>query len=84
MEMPLRQRKTQQDRRFSLLHGLRGGNLLQLSPAATGAKIMSTTSATPPRRIAAAIIAILFTVAIHGGWLSGMDRDAIAVISPQA
>ncbi len=37
------------------------------------------TSIIASRRIAAAIIAIVATAAMHGGWLSGMDRDAIAV-----
>lgn len=32
-----------------------------------------------PRRIISAIVAIAFTVALHGSWLSGMDRDAAAV-----
>ncbi len=36
-----------------------------------------------PRRIISAIVAIAFTVALHGGWLSGMDRDAVAVTSQQ-
>ena len=31
------------------------------------------------RRIVSAIVAVAFTVALHGGWLSGMDRDAVAV-----
>ncbi len=31
------------------------------------------------RQIVSAIVAVAITVAIHGGWLSGMDRDAIAV-----
>ena len=32
-----------------------------------------------PRRIIFAVVAVAFTIAIHGGWLSGMDRDAVAV-----
>ena len=31
-----------------------------------------------PRNIISAVVAIAFTVAIHGGWLTGMDRDALA------
>ncbi len=31
------------------------------------------------RQIVSAIVAVAITVAIHGGWLSGMDRDAVAV-----
>lgn len=31
------------------------------------------------RNIAAAAIAIVATIAFHGGWLNGMDADAIAV-----
>jgi hypothetical protein len=31
------------------------------------------------RRIVSAIVAVALTVAIHGGWLAGMDRDAAAV-----
>jgi hypothetical protein len=30
------------------------------------------------RRIIAAVIALVATAAVHGGWLSGMDRDAAA------
>ena len=30
------------------------------------------------RRILAAVIAIVATAALHGGWLTGMDRDAVA------
>ena len=33
------------------------------------------------RRIASAALAIVFTLAVHGAWLGGMDRDTIAVIS---
>jgi hypothetical protein len=29
-------------------------------------------------RILAAVFAILATVALHGGWLNALDRDAIA------
>ncbi len=32
------------------------------------------------RQIVSAIAALAITVAIHGGWLRGMDRDAVAVI----
>ncbi len=32
------------------------------------------------RRIFAAVVAVLATAAVHGGWLSGMDRDAVATI----
>jgi len=32
-------------------------------------------------RIASAALAIVFTLAVHGAWLGGMDRDAIAVTS---
>jgi hypothetical protein len=34
------------------------------------------------RNIAAAAIAIVATIAFHGGWLSGVDADAIAVTAP--
>ena len=33
-------------------------------------------------RIASAALAIVFTLAVHGAWLGGMDRDAIAVTKP--
>jgi hypothetical protein len=36
------------------------------------------TSNPASRRIIAAALAIVATVAVHGGWLNGMDRDAIA------
>jgi hypothetical protein len=29
-------------------------------------------------RIVAAVLAIVATAAVHGGWLSDMDRDAVA------
>jgi hypothetical protein len=31
-------------------------------------------------RIICGFLAVLITAAVHGGWLSGMDRDAVAVI----
>lgn len=31
-----------------------------------------------PRRILAAVMAILATAALHAGWLNALDRDAIA------
>jgi hypothetical protein len=31
------------------------------------------------RKFAALMIAVVATVAVHGGWLKAMDRDAIAV-----
>jgi hypothetical protein len=34
------------------------------------------------RNLTAAMMAIAFTVALHGGWLAAMDRDAIAVTTP--
>ena len=40
---------------------------------------MFRTSISPRSQIIAAVVAIAFTVAIHGGWLSGMDRDAVAI-----
>jgi hypothetical protein len=39
---------------------------------------MSATSINS-RRIVSAVIALALTAAIHGGWLTGMDRDAVAV-----
>jgi hypothetical protein len=38
------------------------------------------TSNPASRRILAAVVAIVATAAVHGGWLAGMDRDAIATI----
>jgi hypothetical protein len=35
-------------------------------------------------RIFAALIAIVATAAVHGGWLAGMDRDAVATIQSAA
>ncbi len=32
------------------------------------------------RHVVSAIAAVVITFAIHGGWLRGMDRDAVAVI----
>ena len=37
------------------------------------------TSNIASRRIVAAVIALVATAAMHGAWLSGMDRDAAAV-----
>ena len=45
---------------------------------------MTSNSNTHSRRIASAALAIVFTLAVHGAWLGGMDRDAIAVTSPRA
>ena len=41
-----------------------------------------TSKSTLSRNIVAAAIAIVATVAFHGGWLSGMDVDAVAVTTP--
>jgi len=32
------------------------------------------------RRVTCAFLAVLLTAGVHGGWLRGMDRDAIATI----
>ena len=45
---------------------------------------MSASPINPPRRLVSAAIAIVLTVGIHGAWLRGMDRDAVAVISARA
>ncbi|HEY0445380.1 MAG TPA: hypothetical protein VGD19_02900 [Allosphingosinicella sp.] len=37
------------------------------------------TSIFSTRNLSWALIAIFATVALHGGWLAGMDRDALAV-----
>ena len=37
---------------------------------------MNRTSNRSAGRIAAAVVAIAMTFAVHGGWISGMDRDA--------
>ena len=31
------------------------------------------------RKFATAMLAVIATFAVHGGWLSAMDRDALAV-----
>ncbi len=33
------------------------------------------------RQIASAVMALAMTLALHASWLSGMDRDAVAVIA---
>jgi hypothetical protein len=42
-------------------------------------QVMTSNSA--PGRILAAVIALVATAALHGGWLTGMDRDAVAAAS---
>jgi hypothetical protein len=45
---------------------------------------MSANSSNAQRRIISAAMAIVLTVGIHGGWLRGMDRDAVAVTAHHA
>ena len=45
---------------------------------------MNRTSTSNGRRAATAIVAIAVTFAIHGGWISGMDRDAAVTYSAAA
>ena len=33
------------------------------------------------RQITCAVMALAVTLAVHASWLSGMDRDAVAVIA---
>jgi hypothetical protein len=36
------------------------------------------------RRVAAAALAVALTIGVHGGWLRGLDHDAVAVIGHAA
>ena len=38
----------------------------------------------PSRRLVSAVLAIVLTVALHGAWLGGMDRDAVALTAQRA
>jgi hypothetical protein len=69
---------------FSELHGYEMVSFGDYRGGARGANTMSANSSNAQRRIVSAAMAIVLTVGIHGGWLGGMDRDAVAVTAHHA
>ena len=45
---------------------------------------MTSNQGMSSRRIASAVIAVVLTIGVHGGWLRGLDHDAAAVTAPAA